>query len=180
MKAQRPKPAKLACNIVLRREVQSRLELNHSPEVARRLREDFADDPEMRVAPETIYQSIYVQGRGGLRRGWPNTCALDEPSANRAAVTVSVAVDPRHDQHQRTTRRGRRRCRAWSLGRRSDRRHEQRLGHWDPGGAHDRVHDALHLPLNHGALAVQEAIILKTSELPDNCARPSPGTRAAR
>ena len=69
VKAQRPKPAKLACNIVLRREVQSRLELNHSPEqIARRLREDFADDPEMPVAPETIYQSIYVQGHGGLRR----------------------------------------------------------------------------------------------------------------
>ena len=29
---------------------------------------DFPDDPEMRVSHETIYQSLYVQGRGGLRR----------------------------------------------------------------------------------------------------------------
>jgi transposase, IS30 family len=33
-----------------------------------RLRVDFPDEPEMRVSPETIYQSLYVQGRGALRR----------------------------------------------------------------------------------------------------------------
>jgi IS30 family transposase len=32
VKAKRPKPAKLAVNLVLRREVQTRLEHNHSPE----------------------------------------------------------------------------------------------------------------------------------------------------
>ncbi|MET0663274.1 MAG: IS30 family transposase, partial [Ilumatobacteraceae bacterium] len=69
VKAKRPKPAKLATNLVLRRHVQAKLELNHSPEqISRRLRQDYHDDPEMQVSPETIYQSIYVQGRGGLRR----------------------------------------------------------------------------------------------------------------
>ena len=29
---------------------------------------EFPDDPEMRVSPETIYQSLYVQSRGALRR----------------------------------------------------------------------------------------------------------------
>ncbi len=29
---------------------------------------DFPDDPEMRVSHETIYQSLFVQGRGELRR----------------------------------------------------------------------------------------------------------------
>jgi len=29
---------------------------------------DFPDDPEMRVSPETIYRSLYVQGRGALNR----------------------------------------------------------------------------------------------------------------
>jgi IS30 family transposase len=59
----------LAVNLMLRREVQNRLNERHSPEqIARRLREDFPDDPEMWVSHETIYQSLYVQGRGGLRR----------------------------------------------------------------------------------------------------------------
>ncbi|GHG55646.1 hypothetical protein GCM10011331_22470 [Flavimobilis marinus] len=55
--------------MALRRELKARLRLNHSPEqISRRSREDFPDDPEMWVSHETIYQSLYVQGRGALRR----------------------------------------------------------------------------------------------------------------
>jgi IS30 family transposase len=40
-----------------------------SPEqIARRLQLDFPEDATMRISHEAIYQALYVQGRGGLRR----------------------------------------------------------------------------------------------------------------
>jgi IS30 family transposase len=100
-RARRPKPAKLAVNVELRRYVQDRLSgaverpaggVVDGPEVAwigrrhgrrkdrrwakswspeqisNRLRLEFPDDESMRISPEAIYQSLYVQGRGALRR----------------------------------------------------------------------------------------------------------------
>ena len=65
----RPKLAKLARSPRLRAEVQRRLGERWSPQqIAARLRVDFPDDAEMRVSHETIYQSLYVQSRGALRR----------------------------------------------------------------------------------------------------------------
>ncbi len=37
-------------------------------QIAQRLRRDFPNDRTMRISHEAIYQSLYVQGRGGLRR----------------------------------------------------------------------------------------------------------------
>jgi transposase, IS30 family len=68
-RAARPKTAKLAGNARLRGWVQGRLEERWSPEqISVMLRAEFGEDPEMRVSHETIYQAIYVQGRGALRR----------------------------------------------------------------------------------------------------------------
>lgn len=65
----RPKPRKLAINARLREYVQTGLEADRSPEqIMLRLRRDFPHDPEMRVSHETIYQALYVEGRGGLKR----------------------------------------------------------------------------------------------------------------
>ena len=68
-RAARPKTARLAGNDRLRCWVQDRLAEHWSPEqIAVMLKAGFPDDPEMRVSHETIYQSVYVQGRGALRR----------------------------------------------------------------------------------------------------------------
>lgn len=64
----RPKPFKLAAGR-LAQEVATRLEELWSPqEIAARLRLEHPGDPEMHVSHETIYQSLFVQGRGELRR----------------------------------------------------------------------------------------------------------------
>ena len=55
--------------MLLRGKVEQDLEKKYSPEqIAGRLRVEFPDDPEMWVSTETIYQSLYVQSRGALRR----------------------------------------------------------------------------------------------------------------
>jgi IS30 family transposase len=65
----RPKPSKLSRNPVLRAGVQQLLKRRYSPEQASgRLTVLHPDDPAMRVSRETIYQSIYVYPRGGLKR----------------------------------------------------------------------------------------------------------------
>ena len=69
--ARRPKPAKLAECSRLRTQVEEWLEheLWSPAQISARLRVEFPDDPMMRVShTETIYQSLYVQGRGALRK----------------------------------------------------------------------------------------------------------------
>ena len=69
VRARRPKEAKLAGSGELRGWVQDKLRKRWSPEqVSARLAAEFPDRPEMRVSHETIYQALYVQGRGALRR----------------------------------------------------------------------------------------------------------------
>jgi IS30 family transposase len=105
VRASRPKPAKLASNVVLRAKVERDLEKKYSPEqIAGRLRVEFPDDPEMWVSHETIYQSLYVQTRGALRRELA-TClrtgrALRHPSRkpgqrkNRIPEMVNISERP--------------------------------------------------------------------------------------
>jgi IS30 family transposase len=66
--ARRAKGSKLARCERLRSVVEAKLALKWSPEqISRWLVAEFPFDPEMRVSHETIYQSLYVQGRGALR-----------------------------------------------------------------------------------------------------------------
>jgi IS30 family transposase len=69
-----------------------------SPEqISNRLKVDFPDDESMRVSHETIYQSLYVQGRGALKREL-TAClrtgrALREPRARTARSGRSFVTD---------------------------------------------------------------------------------------
>ena len=178
VRASRPKPAKLAINARLRVEVQARLELHHSPEqIMRRLREDFPDDPEMWVSHETIYQSLFVQSRGALRREL-TTC-----------LRTGRAL--RRPQRQAAGTRAARTRRIPDMVHISERPPEVAdravPGHWEgdlilgsvaSGSAIGTLVERatryvllLHLPDNHTALTVQEAMIAKMSELPDQLLR---------
>lgn len=173
-RARRPKVRKLAVKAALRHEVQTRLQQHHSPtQIARRLRCDFPDRPEMWVSHEAIYQSLYVQGRGSLRR------ELHQCLRTKRAV--------RQPQHQPGTRRTRIRDMVNISERPAEVADRAVPGHWEGdlilGGTASasaigtlverstRFVMLLHLPDNHGALAVQEAIIAKMVELPEHLRR---------
>ncbi|MER6169638.1 IS30 family transposase [Streptomyces violaceorubidus] len=65
----RPKLRKIHGNPELRDAVQAMLDEKWSPEqICQALRRRFPDRPEMHMVHETVYQALYVQGRGQLRR----------------------------------------------------------------------------------------------------------------
>ena len=67
--ALRPKRAKLSQCRRLRGAVERKLEARWSPEqISSWLAETYPEHPEMQVSHETIYQSLFVQGRGALRK----------------------------------------------------------------------------------------------------------------
>ena len=68
-RARRPKVAKLAACPRLRAVVETKLAKLWSPEqISAWLAREYPSDPEMQVSHETIYMSLFVQGRGALRR----------------------------------------------------------------------------------------------------------------
>jgi transposase, IS30 family len=67
--ARRPKPTRLAASPGLLAAVETGLLAGWSPQqISVRLRHEYPDDVGMHVSHETIYQSLYVQSRGELRR----------------------------------------------------------------------------------------------------------------
>jgi IS30 family transposase len=68
-RALRPKRAKLAQCRRLRGVVERKLEAKWSPQqISAWLASQYPDHPEMQVSHETIYQSLFVQSRGALRK----------------------------------------------------------------------------------------------------------------
>jgi IS30 family transposase len=67
-RARRSRPRKLVKGSPVRAEVVRLLRLDYSPgQVAGRLRRDHPGEAAMRVSHETIYQALFVQGKGSLR-----------------------------------------------------------------------------------------------------------------
>lgn len=89
IKARRPKPTKLTTNRPLRDRVIRDLQRLWSPQqIVARLAADFPDDLDMRVSHETIYQSLYVQGRGELRKELHRCLRTGRASRKRQGRTV--------------------------------------------------------------------------------------------
>ncbi|GAA3249219.1 hypothetical protein GCM10020216_081130 [Nonomuraea helvata] len=92
----RPKPSKLGQKPELRAYIQEHLHLHQrwSPEqIVQSLRKTFPERAEMHVCHETIYQALYVQGRGELRR-----------ELTRALCTGRAMRKPRRQAQQRQPR----------------------------------------------------------------------------
>jgi len=169
-----PRGAKLAVHGELRTEVQARLERGDSPEqIAGRLRVDFPDQPEMWVSTETIYQSLFVQSRGGLTR-----------ELTRHLRTGRSMRKPRRNVAER---RGRIPGMVMISERPADIEDRAVPGHWEgdlilgsaaSGSAVGTLVERttgfvmlLHLPDGHDALAVQEAIVEKMLTLDEQLRR---------
>jgi transposase, IS30 family len=104
-RASRPKPARLVQNLELRGKVEADRAKRYSPEqIAGRLTVEFPDRPEMQVSSETIYQSLYVQSRGALKRDltrcWRTGRAVRKPCRkpgqrkNRIPNMINVSERP--------------------------------------------------------------------------------------
>jgi len=89
----RPKRARLAQRGRLRTLVLRWLRQRWSPrQIAARLRVDFADQPEMWVSHETIYQAIYLQGRGNLRAELARQVALRSGRGRRRPAAAAAGA----------------------------------------------------------------------------------------
>jgi IS30 family transposase len=95
-RARRPKAAKLRSHPRLRAQVEAMLTALWSPEqISARLKVEYPDDPRMRVSHETIYQSLFVQTRGALRRNSRPVCAPAEPDGGRMGARTPAATSKR-------------------------------------------------------------------------------------
>jgi IS30 family transposase len=172
--ARRPKDAKLATNLPLRRAVQEGLNLKHSPEqIAGRLRKDFPDNREMWVSHETIYQALYVQGRGALKRELARQLrtgrAVRKPhrksAERRGRIPNMINISERPPAVEDRAVPG-------------DWEGDLILGSVESGSAIGTLVERatgftmlLHLPDDHGAETVTEAMIDKITELPQQLLR---------
>jgi IS30 family transposase len=169
-RARRPKTAKLAAHPALHDYVAGKLggSEHWSPEqISRRIRVEYPDDEQMRISHEAIYQALYVQGRGALRR--------------ELAVCLRTGRTLRKPRRRVDQRRERIKDKVMIADRPAEVADRAVPGHWEGdlitgtenGSAigtlverTTRFTMLLHLPDNHGATAVRDAITTSIATLP--------------
>jgi len=96
-RTRRPKPCLLERHERLREVVIEKLQRNWSPrQISGYLIEQFPDEPSMRVSPETIYRSLFIQARGVLKKGLIKH--LRTGRRIRRAKAASARLIPAHGQ----------------------------------------------------------------------------------
>lgn len=170
----RPKPGKIGQNPELRDFIQSRLRLRWSPEqICQALRAQFPQRPEMHVAHETVYQALYIQGRGELRR-----------ELARALRTGRARRKPRRQARQRQPRFS---APMVMISERPAEAADRAVpGHWEGdliigkdgksaiGTLVERATRylmLLHLPVDHSSESVRDALVTTVETLPSHLTR---------
>src|SRR5258708_18967971 len=163
----RPKAAKLAVQFELRELVQGLLLEKMSPEqISFELKELWPEDPSMRVSHETIYQSIYVQGRGALRRELAKCLrtgrALRRPERRderRGRISGMVSISERPAEVEDRAIPG-----HWEGDLLMGKNNASAIGTLVERSTRFLI--LLHLPNGHGAAQVEEAMVEATYRLP--------------
>ncbi len=165
----RPKDSKLAAAGALRDYVTDKLRLRWSPEqISKALIKDFPNDEQMRVSPETIYQALYFQARGGLKR-----------EVKEALRTGRTRRKKQKSPEERTSRF---RDPMINISERPAEVQDRAVpGHWEGDlitGAHNQSAIAtlverttryvmlVHLPVDHTAESVRDGLIKTIGTLP--------------
>jgi len=169
-RTRRPKTAKLAAYPPLHDYVADKLggAEHWSPEqICRRMRVEFPHDERMRISHEAIYQALYVQGRGALRR--------------ELTVCLRTGRALRKPRRRVDQRRERIKDKVMIADRPAEVADRAVPGHWEgdliTGAANGsaigtlverttRFTMLLHLPHDHGAAAVRDAITATIATLP--------------
>ena len=168
-RALRPKRAKLAQCRRLRGVVERKLEAKWSPQqISAWLALEYPDRPEMQVSHETIYQSLFVQSRGALRKEL-HSCLRSGRAMRRAKAYTKGNVG-----------QGQLRNMVMISERPAEVKDRAVPGHWEGDlifgkkmtsigtlvERHSRYVVLLKLPNGHGAEAVRKAMTKRILTLP--------------
>lgn len=172
-KSHRRRPRKLSTNAALREAVEAGLENHWSPEqISNRLKAEHPNNAEMQVSHETIYRTLYVQGKGILRK--------------ELASYLRAGTRTRRRRQTRSQKSGHLQGMVNISERPAEVKDRAVPGHWEG----DLIKGALnqscigtlverttrfvmlvHLPKGGSAQHVQEALTEKIQEMPDHLRR---------